>query len=143
MGAGKEVPWGWWNGLTENAGPEIDRPKKNNRLKMSDMKMTDQITGMILQDMKLTDQTTKHEIAGHENTWHENTGHENTGHEMKMQDRKMQRQELLVMDSIRQLIYVNYVQISPPKRDNIQKSQSHVRQTLSTLYLKSFNEQTI
>jgi len=31
-------------GLTENSGPEIDGPKKNNRLKMSHMKMTDQIT---------------------------------------------------------------------------------------------------
>jgi len=63
--------------------------------------------------------------------------------DMKMQDRRMQRQELPVMDS-RQLIYVNYVQISPPKRDNIQKSQSHVSHTLSTLYLKSFNvQQTI
>ena len=60
--------------------------------------------------------------------------------DMKMQDRKMQRQELPIMDS-RQLIYVNYVQISPPRRDNIQKSQSHVRHTINTLHLKSFNIQ--
>jgi len=76
--------------------------------------------------MNMTDQ-----ITGHENAGHENAG------------QKMQRQELPVMDS-RQLIYVNYVQISPPKRDNIEKRQSHVRHTLSTLYLKSFNvQQTI
>jgi len=32
-------------GLTDNTGPEIDGPKKNNRLKMSDMKLADQIAG--------------------------------------------------------------------------------------------------
>jgi len=39
--------------VSENAGPEIDGPKKNNRLKMSHMKMTDQ--------------NTRHEIAGQKN----------------------------------------------------------------------------
>jgi len=72
-----------------------------NRLKMSDMKMTDQITG--------------HEIALQD---------------MKLQDMNIQRQELSVMNS-RQLIHVTYVQISRPKRDNIQKSQSHVQQTIA------------
>jgi len=49
-------------GLTENTGPEIDGPKKNNILKMSDMKMTDQIT--------------EHDFAGRENTVYKNAGQE-------------------------------------------------------------------
>ena len=90
-------------GLTENSGPEIDGPKKNNRLKMSHMKMTDQIT--------------RHDFAGREiegpnhKAWSCRTG----------KNWKMQGQELPVMDS-RQVI-CHYVQISLPKRNNIQKCQ--------------------
>ena len=103
-GASKLLLCGPPTGLTENAGPEIDRPKKNNRLKMSDMKMTDQIAG--------------HEIAGHENTGHEKAGQENAGQE--------NAKTRTTCYGSRQSSHA-YVVFSPPRRDNIglQKSQSH------------------
>ena len=63
------------------------------RLKMQDVKMTDQVAGhendgpsksqgvkvqyMKMQDVKMTDQVVKHENAGHENAGRENARHEN------------------------------------------------------------------
>jgi len=97
------------------------------------------LTGWLkMQDLKLTDQ--KRTIDWKCQTWNWRTKPQDMPvQDMKMQDRKMQRQELPVVDP-RQSIYVNYVQISPQvinwtRRHNIQKSQSHVRQTLNTLYL--------
>ena len=71
------------------------------------------------------------EIAGHENTGQEDAEQENA--------------------KTRTICYgfkaINLCQLRTdfaPRRDNIQKGQSHVRHTLNTLYLKSFNvQQTI